>query len=96
MKMYVPIQKCNNIQSFNINVIIRILKALSDNGTLNMTNLAMYSCLNYTRCKKYLCLMKALNWISLENDDRNMKITCTANGKKIMRVFFNFIQEKDF
>ena len=89
------LQKYNHAQSFNINVITRILKSLSNNGPLKITTLTMYSRLNYNRCKKYLYLMKALNWISIENDVGCVKINCTISGKRIMHELVNFMEKKN-
>ncbi|MFB5631462.1 MAG: winged helix-turn-helix domain-containing protein [Nitrosopumilaceae archaeon] len=87
------IQQFHVAGSFNITVMIRILKSLSNNGPLKITTLAMHSRLNYSRCKKYLNLMNALNWIIFEKDGRSLKIRCTISGKRIMGQLANFMQK---
>jgi len=39
--------------------------------------------------------MKALNWISLENDVGNVKINCTISGRRIMHELVNFMKKNN-
>lgn len=92
------IQKINEnhiTQSFNVGIIVRILNSLSNRGSLNTTRLAMYSSLNYSRCKRYLHLMKELNWIIFEKGDRTLKIRCTDSGKQAMQELCKFIEKSN-
>lgn len=90
------IQKINEnhiTQGFNVAILVRILNSLSNHDSLNATSLAMFSSLNYSRCKQYLKLMKELNWIIFEKDGRTLKIKCTASGKQVKQELGKFIEE---
>lgn len=81
MSVNVQINDC--AKSINVAVIQRILKKLSENGSINLTKLAMQSGLNFNTCKKYSNLMNILNWIEIKYERKNIIIYITESGKKI-------------
>lgn len=91
--MHLTLQKHENHQSFNVNIITRILKVLSDYGPIRISRLAMYASLNYKRCKNYLSLMEALNWLEIENDSNYILIKPTYQGKTILLKLDIFIKK---
>jgi predicted transcriptional regulator len=85
----------NLIKNLNIVLIERILKNLSKHGPLKITTLAMHSQMNYSRCKQYLNLMWALNWIIFEKNGKTVLIKNTVSGNLIMERLSLFIDENN-
>lgn len=74
---------------FSIDVIIRILSTLRENGRLNRTNLAGKTGLNYKQCVKYIALLQTIDWVRVIND-RNYYAVITERGIEIVEKFQNF------
>ena len=70
-------------KNINVDVMKRILKVLHEQGTLNVTNLAMSSHVNYNTCKGYLHIMKIFDWIEISNHEKNTAVRITDTGRKI-------------
>lgn len=49
--------------SFSFDVVKRILDALIESGSINKTNLALKTGLNYNSCLRYVNLLKQMGWI---------------------------------
>ena len=74
---------------FSIDVIIRILSTLRENGRLNRTNLAGKTGLNYKQCVKYIALLQTIEWVRVIID-RNHYTIITERGIEIIEKFQNF------
>ena len=74
---------------FSIDVIIRILSTLRENGRLNRTNLAGKTGLNYKQCVKYIALLQTIEWVRVIID-RNHYTVITERGIEIIEKFQNF------
>ncbi len=64
-------------KSFSSSVMVRILRALLENGTLKKSNLCSKAGLNYSVCTKYVDFLTQLQW---------MKIHKTANQNVIISI----------
>ncbi len=71
-------------KNYNIEVIIRILSVLHENGPEKITNLAMRSGINHTTCKKYSYFMQKLEWIQVTSEKCNTYLQVTNSGIKIL------------
>ena len=74
---------------FSVDVIIRILSTLRENGRLNRTNLAGKTGLNYKQCVKYITLLQTIDWIRVIID-RNHYTVITERGIEIVEKLQNF------
>jgi len=73
---------------FSIDVIIRILSTLRENGRLNRTNLAGKTGLNYKQCVKYIALLQTIEWVRVVVD-RTHYMVITEHGIEIVEKFQN-------
>jgi predicted transcriptional regulator len=71
---------------FNMNVILRILDTLYEEGKMNRTNLANRTRLNYGKCIKYVNLLALLGWIKIILDETHY-LAITDKGFEIMNKF---------
>ncbi len=73
----------SSTKSINVDVMNRILKVLYEQSPIKMTNLAMFSGLNYNTCKRYLNLMQIFSWIETSSEDKIVMVRITETGRKI-------------
>lgn len=72
-------------KSINLSVLSRILDVLHTGGPMKITNLAMYSGLNFTSCKKYSNLLNTLSWIEIKQSKNTQLFSITTDGKDILK-----------
>ena len=70
--------------TFNINIINRILLSLQEKGQINRTNLAGMAGLNYNQCIKYVHLLQLLGWVHIVVDDV-YQISISEKGIEIIK-----------
>jgi predicted transcriptional regulator len=87
--VFLPSPKIQHSKAFNVNVIIRILSILHENGRFNRTNLAGRSGLNYNKCVSYVKLLQSLEWIKIISDD-GLFVVITEKGTEIIEKLTNF------
>ena len=75
--------------TFNLNVMMRILQQLYENGRINRTNLAGKTGLNYNTCIKYINLLQLLGWASLDHDIINY-VAISEKGIEFMKSLSGF------
>jgi CheY-like chemotaxis protein/predicted transcriptional regulator len=68
-----------NIGSFSFDVTKRILEALSTHGSIKKTNLATKTGLNYNVCRRYIKMLKILEWIN----EAGAEISVTELGRQV-------------
>ena len=74
--------------SFNMNIINRILVVLHEKGQTNRTNLAGMAGLNYNQCVKYVNLLQLLGWVRFAFDDGH-QIIIEEKGIEIIKKLNN-------
>src|SRR5438309_5947235 len=72
--------------SFNIDIMSRILLALREKGRINRTNLAGMAGLNYKQCIKYVNLLQLLGWVHIVLDDGH-QVIITGEGIEMVERF---------
>ena len=69
----------------NLHVIRRILEALDNGGSAKRTQLALKSGLGYSKCAKYIVLLKVFGWIDLIIDESYYAVI-TQSGREILKT----------
>jgi len=76
--------------SYSNEVIRRMLQVLTDHGLLKKTRLAGKAGINYGTCKKYLHLLKRLQWVETVHDKENGElVSISSDGILILRKLQN-------
>jgi CheY-like chemotaxis protein/predicted transcriptional regulator len=68
-----------NMGSFSFDVTKRILDALSKHGSIKKTNLATKTGLNYNVCRRYIRMLKILEWLN----EVGTEISVTELGRQV-------------
>jgi predicted transcriptional regulator len=71
------------------NVLLRILKTITDNGAEAKTPLAIDSNLNYTRLVKHIVWMEAKGFVKSTIDESKIKVSLTEKGKEFASILTN-------
>lgn len=69
--------------SFSFDVTKRMLNALEAGGSINKTNLAQKTGLNYNVCLRYIKMLKLLGWIEMCLSDRGDCVSITEVGRQV-------------
>jgi predicted transcriptional regulator len=70
--------------NFSVNVIMRILCILEQDGRIKRTNLAGRSGLNYNKCIGYINLLDQLGWINLVFDAGVWFVSISRQGIEVI------------
>ena len=71
--------------AFSVDVIVRILSILSNEGNMKKTVLAGRARLNYSALIRYVRFLKTLRWVDSTSDSGNL-ISITAIGRSFKRL----------
>ncbi len=75
--------------SISFSVVRRILVALDDHGTtINRTNLATKTGLNYCTCVKYLTFLGLAGWVAFLNEGQG-HVSITETGRKFKAILLS-------
>jgi len=66
---------------YSIDVMVRILQALEENGPMKRTNLAIKCSLNYAILLRYLKLLNSLSWVSVTLESDKFTVMLAVAGK---------------
>lgn len=69
--------------SFSFDVTKRMLNALEAAGSINRTNLAQKTGLNYNVCLRYIKMLKLIGWIEMCLSDRGDCVSITEVGRQV-------------
>ena len=75
---------------YSIDVIVRILQALEENGPMKRTNLAIKCSLNYAILLRYLKLLNSLSWVSITFESDKLNVLLTVAGMSVKHKLLPF------